>query len=347
MIIVLKKDATKEEAKHIVDSIHEWGLEADLSIGEEQSVIMVIGDEDIVRLKPIETFAGVDHVMKLQKPYKRANLEFKAERTKIAIPAIGPQGREIVIGGKEIVVSAGPCSVEGREMLMDIGRSVTAAGAALLRGGAFKPRSSPYSFQGLGMEGIRYLREVREELGIPIVTEVMDTRDIDLIDEFSDIIQVGARNMQNFSLLKAVGYAKKPILLKRGLASTVEELLMSAEYIMNRGNERIILCERGIRTFETYTRNTLDLSAVAVLKNETHLPVLVDPSHGTGRRELIGPMARAAIAAGADALMIEVHNDPESALSDGPQALLPDVFSEVMKGLGRVAAAVGRTIGEQ
>lgn len=347
MIIVLKKNVTQEQIDHIVASIREWGLGAELSGGREQRMIDIIGEEALARSKPIEAFPGVDRVMQVQKPYKRASLEFKPERTMITIPAIGPSGREIVIGGKEIIVSAGPCSVEGRSMLIDIGSAIHAAGAAVLRGGAFKPRSSPYSFQGLGMEGIRYLREVREKLGMPIVTEVMDTRDVDLIDEFSDIIQIGARNMQNFSLLKAVGYAQKPILLKRGLASTIEELLMSAEYIMNRGNEQIILCERGIRTFENSTRNTLDLSAVAVLKNETHLPVLVDPSHATGRRDLIGPMSLAAVAAGADALMIEVHNDPKSALSDGPQALLPEVFDELMRDLGKLARALGRTLGRQ
>jgi len=347
MIVVLKKDATQEQLDHIVASIREWGLGTELSGSKTQRMVDVIGDEDLARSKPIEAFPGVDRVLQVQKPYKRASLEFKPERTRITIPAIGQSGREIVIGGKEIIVSAGPCSVEGRKMLIDIGSAIRASGAAILRGGAFKPRSSPYSFQGLGMEGIRYLREVREKLGMPIVTEVMDTRDVDLIDEFSDIIQIGARNMQNFSLLKAVGFAKKPVLLKRGLASTIEELLMSAEYIMNRGNEQIILCERGIRTFERYTRNTLDLSAVAVLKNETHLPVLVDPSHATGRRDLIAPMSRAAVAAGADALMVEVHNDPKTALSDGPQALLPKDFDDLMQDLGKVATAIGRTLGKQ
>jgi 3-deoxy-7-phosphoheptulonate synthase len=347
MIIVLKKDIKKEEIEHIVDSIHEWGLEADLSVGKEQSVIGIIGDEAVARVKPLEAFPGVDHVMQVQKPYKRASLGFKAERTRIVIPPAGPNGRELVIGGEEIIVMAGPCSVEGREMLMEIGASIKKSGARMLRGGAFKPRSSPYSFQGLGVEGIRYLREVREATGLPIVTEVMDTRDVDLIEEYSDMIQIGARNMQNFSLLKAVGRSRKPILLKRGLSSTIEELLMSAEYIMSAGNDQIVLCERGIRTFETYTRNTLDVSAVAALKNETHLPVLIDPSHGTGRRELIEPLARAGVAAGADALMIEVHNHPELALSDGPQALLPDAFESVMQGLGKVAAAIGRTLGDQ
>lgn len=347
MIIVLKRDATEEQIKHIVDTVGEWGLEADVSHGKEQSVIGLIGNESIARDKPLEAFPGVDHVMQVQKPFKRASLGFKAERTRIVIPPIGPNGREIVIGGEEVIVSAGPCSVESREMLMNIGHSIKASGARILRGGAFKPRSSPYSFQGLGMEGIRYLREVRQETGMPIVTEVMDTRDVDLIEEFSDIIQIGARNMQNFSLLKVVGSTKKPILLKRGLSSTIEELLMSAEYIMNSGNDQIILCERGIRTFETYTRNTLDVSAVAVIKRESHLPVMLDPSHGTGRRDLIEPLSRAGVAVGADALMIEVHDNPEEALSDGAQALTPDVFDNVMKGLAKVAEAVGRTIGDQ
>ncbi len=347
MIIVLKRDATEEQINHIVDTVGEWGLEADVSHGKEQSVIGLIGNESIARNKPLEAFPGVDHVMKVQKPFKRASLGFKADRTRIVIPPIGPNGQEVVIGGEEVVVSAGPCSVESREMLMNIGHQIKASGARILRGGAFKPRSSPYSFQGLGMEGIRYLREVRQETGMPIVTEVMDTRDVDLIEEFSDIIQIGARNMQNFSLLKVVGSTKKPILLKRGLSSTIEELLMSAEYIMNSGNDQIILCERGIRTFETYTRNTLDVSAVEVIKRESHLPVMLDPSHGTGRRDLIEPLSRAGVAVGADALMIEVHDNPEEALSDGAQALTPDVFDNVMKGLAKVAEAVGRTIGDQ
>lgn len=344
MIVVLKRDAGEEDLQHIIDSIHEWGLEADVSRGAEQTVIGILGDESVARTKPLEAFPGVDHVMQVQKPYKRASAEFKAEPTKIAIPPVKEGEPEIVIGGEEVVVAAGPCSVEGREMLGKIAARVKASGARILRGGAFKPRSSPYSFQGLGVNGIRFMTEVRAEVGIPIVTEVMDTRDVELIEEFSDIIQIGARNMQNFSLLKVAGNTDKPILLKRGLSNTIEELLMSAEYIMNSGNDRIILCERGIRTFETYTRNTLDLSAVAVLKRESHLPVMLDPSHGTGNRELIAPMARAGIAAGADALMIEVHNNPEEAFSDGPQSLLPDDFQNVMESLGKVAQAVGRRI---
>jgi len=345
MIIVLKRDATQEEVDHIIASIQEWGLEADISRGKEQTVIGILGDESVARNKPLEAFPGVDHVMQVQKPYKRASAEFKAEPTKIVIPPVNSKGREIVIGGEEIVVSAGPCSVEGRDMLVEIATKAKAAGAGILRGGAFKPRSSPYSFQGLGVDGVRFLTDVRAELGMPIVTEVMDTRDVELIEEYSDIIQVGARNMQNFSLLKVLGGTDKPILLKRGLSNTIEELLMSAEYIMNSGNDRIILCERGIRTFETYTRNTLDLSAVAVIKNESHLPVMIDPSHGTGIRALIEPMARAGIAAGADALMIEVHNNPEEAFSDGPQSLLPEDFAKLMQGLEKVAGAVNRRIG--
>jgi 3-deoxy-7-phosphoheptulonate synthase len=345
MIIVLKPDAKKEQIDHIVESIHEWGLEADVSHGSEQTIIGIIGDESLVRAKPLAAFPGVDNVMRVQKPYKRASIEFRTERTQIVIPPVRPGCREVVIGGNEVVVIAGPCSVEGREMLRNIGRHIQNSGAKILRAGAFKPRSSPYAFQGLGVKGIRYLADVRMELGIPIITEVMDTRDVELIAKFSDIVQVGARNMQNFSLLKVLGSIDKPVLLKRGLSNTIEELMMSAEYIMSSGNERVILCERGIRTFETYTRNTLDLSAVAVIKKESHLPVLLDPSHGTGHWDLVGPMSLAGVAVGADGLMIEVHHKPEEALSDGPQSLLPKTFDNVMHELKKVAVAVGRSIG--
>lgn len=345
MIIVLKPDAKKEQIDHIVESIREWGLEADVSRGKEQTVIGIIGDESLVRAKPLEAFPGVDNVMQVQKPYKRASIEFKAERTQIVIPPVKPGCDEVVIGGDEVVVIAGPCSVEGLDMLRNIGRQIQASGAKMLRAGAFKPRSSPYAFQGLGVKGIRYLADVRMELGIPVITEVMDTRDVELIAKFSDVVQVGARNMQNFSLLKVLGSIDKPVLLKRGLSNTIEELLMSAEYIMSSGNDRVILCERGIRTFETYTRNTLDLSAIAVIKRESHLPIVLDPSHGTGHWDLVGPMSLAGVAAGTDGLMIEVHHNPEEAMSDGPQSLLPKTFDGLMGDLKRVAAAVGRRIG--
>jgi len=251
---------------------------------------------------------------------------------------------EVVFGGERVVVIAGPCSVEDRGMLERIGRCVAGAGGSVLRGGAFKPRTSPYSFQGLGVRGLEFLAEVRLELGVPIITEVMDTRDVELVAEAADMIQVGARNMQNFNLLKAVGRCGTPVLLKRGMASTIEELLMSAEYVLSQGNAQVVLCERGIRTFETATRNTLDLSAVPVLRRETHLPVVVDPSHGTGHWDLVAPMARAAVAAGADGLAIEIHENPEQALSDGSQALLPATFSTLVEQLRAVAAAVGRTL---
>lgn len=344
MIIVLKRDATEEQIQHIVQSIREWGLTPNLSRGTERTIIGVIGDERTIRSKPLEVFPGVDSVMNVLKPYKLASAEFHPGRTRIALPAVKAGCPPVVIGGREVVVVAGPCSVESREMLFEQAKFVTGAGAKILRAGAFKPRTSPYAFQGLGVEGLRYLAEVRAELGVPIITEVMDTRDVEMVAEVADVLQIGARNTQNFNLLKAVGRCPKPVLIKRGISGTIEELLMSAEYVLSEGNGQVILCERGIRTFERATRSTLDLSAVPVIQRESHLPILVDPSHAAGRWDLVASLARAAVAVGADGVMVEVHPRPEEALSDGAQALLPKNFKKMMDELRQVAQAVGRSL---
>ncbi len=337
MIIVLKKDATQEEIDHIVEKIEATGLSVLISKGKERTIIGVIGDESLLETVPLEALPGVEKAMPVLKPYKLVSREFRPEPTVIEV-----EGRKI--GAEQIQVIAGPCSVETQELLLDCAERVKASGANFLRGGAFKPRTSPYSFQGLGEEGLKYLKEAKKRTGLPIVSELMDPRDTELLCEYVDIIQIGARNMQNFRLLTEVGKTGKPVLLKRGLAATIKEWLMSAEYIASQGNTNIILCERGIRTFETATRNTLDLSAIPVLKEETHLPVIVDPSHATGKWDLVAPLAKAAVAVGADGLMIEVHSDPENALCDGAQSLKPDKFHTLMEELKAIATAIGRTI---
>ncbi|MEJ2683124.1 MAG: 3-deoxy-7-phosphoheptulonate synthase [Candidatus Sulfobium sp.] len=339
-IIVLKQGATEEEIRHIVKKLEGRDLKANVSRGTERTIIGVIGDTSKVSEEEedaIRAAAGVESVVRILKPYKLASREFRKDNTEINV-------KGTVIGGSRIPVMAGPCAVENKTILTAIAEKVKSAGAAFLRGGAYKPRTSPYSFQGLGEEGLRYLAEASEKTGLPIITEIMDPRDLDVIVRYADIIQIGARNMQNFRLLLEVGSARKPVLLKRGLSSTIKEWLMSAEYIMSRGNHEVMLCERGIRTFETATRNTLDLSAVPVLKQLTHLPVVVDPSHGVGKWDLVAPMAKAAVAAGADALIIEVHTNPEEAMSDGEQSLRPDHFEKLMEELRNVAASVGREI---
>ncbi|MDD5634679.1 MAG: 3-deoxy-7-phosphoheptulonate synthase [Candidatus Omnitrophica bacterium] len=338
MIIVLKPNATKKQIDHIVKKMEKLGLKPWLSEGVERSIVGVIGKEDVIRTLPLEGFPGVEKVIPILKPYKRASLDFKKTPTKVSA------GGGVVIGGKEIIVMAGPCSVENQKILLETAKVVKKSGAKILRGGAFKPRTSPYSFQGLGEVGLKYLAEARERTGLRVVTEIMDVRTLEMVTKYTDIIQIGARNMQNFDLLKEVGKVRTPVLLKRGIASTIKELLMSAEYILAGGNKDVILCERGIRTFETFTRNTLDLNAVPALKSLTHLPVVVDPSHGTGRWGLVSVMAGAAIAAGADGLMIEVHPNPEEAFSDGDQSLLPAKFDTMMKSLRKIAKAVGRTL---
>lgn len=337
MIIVLRPGATEKEINHILDRVTELGLKHMVSRGVERTIIGVIGEEDILRVQPLEAFPGVEKVLPVLKPYKLVSRDFKPEDTKINV-------KGIEIGGKKAVVVAGPCSVENKQMLKEIAKAVKGAGAVMLRGGAFKPRTSPYAFQGLGEEGLKYLRDVGNELNLPIVTEIMDTRDVGLGVEYADIIQIGARNMQNFDLLKEVGKIDKPILLKRGMMSTVKELLMSAEYILAQGNFKVILCERGIRTFEDSTRNTLDISSIPVIKMESHLPVFVDPSHATGKWSLVAPCAKAAIAIGADGLIVEVHNEPEKALSDGVQSLLPGNFTNMMKELKPIAESIGRSL---
>jgi len=337
MIIVLKPGATKKEIKHVTDKLKTKNLQPHVMEGVVRTVIAAIGDTASVPEDWVAAIPGVEKVERIQKPYKLVSRETRNEDTVIKI------GRTS-IGSKRIAVMAGPCSVESLKGLHEVGAAVKKAGANFLRGGAYKPRTSPYSFQGHGEEGLKWLREVSKATGMPIVTELMDPRDTQIVEEYSDIIQIGTRNMQNFSLLKEVGMTRKPVLLKRGLASTIKEFLMSAEYIMAGGNHNVIFCERGIRTFETYTRNTLDLSAVPILKKESHLPVVIDPSHATGKRFLVAPMAIAAVAAGADGLMIEVHQDPEKAWSDGEQSLTPKDFAALMKSLKPVAKAVGRTI---
>lgn len=338
MIIVLKPNVTKKQFDHVIERIKALGLKPMVSKGTERTIIGVIGPEDALRTQPLEVIAGVEKVMPVLKPYKLVSREFKPEATIVDV------GGGVKIGGKELVVMAGPCSVENKQMLLETARAVKHSGAVILRGGAFKPRTSPYSFQGLGEQGLKLLRDVAKTTGMRVVTELLDIRDIPQVEEYADIIQIGARNMQNFELLKEVGQCRKPILLKRGLSATISEFLLAAEYILSQGNFNVIFCERGIRTFETATRFTLDLNAIPVIKKLSHLPVVVDPSHGTGEWDYVSPMAKAAVAAGADGLIIEVHPNPEVALSDGPQSLLPKTFAEMMKDLRKVAAAVGRSL---
>jgi len=338
MIVVFKKEATQKEVDHVIERIEKLGLKALVSRGTERTIIGIIGPEDAIRMQPLEVFSGVEKVMPVLAPYKLVSREFKKENSVIKI-------REgVEIGGRKLVVIAGPCSIESRDLLYEVAVKVKKSGALILRGGAFKPRTSPYTFQGLGEEGLKILKEVSDELNVPTATEVMDTKDVDLVARYADILQIGARNMQNFNLLKEVGQTRKPVILKRGLSATIKELLMSAEYIMAGGNFNVILCERGIRTFEDFTRNTLDLSAVPSVKQLSHLPILVDPSHATGKWGLVAPLSKAALACGADGLLIEVHPKPEEALSDGPQQLLPENFAQLMKELESIAVACGRQI---
>lgn len=335
MIIVLKKDATDAVIEHVVEKVKNAGLAVHISKGKERTIIGAIGDEALLATIPLETLPGVESVMPIVKPYKLVSREFRIEDTVIDIAGLK-------IGDNEIVVIAGPCSVESASSITDAAEEVKKAGASILRGGAFKPRTSPYDFQGLGLEGLELLVEAGKKTGLPVISELMDPRDIESVSAHVDILQIGARNMQNFMLLKEVGKVRKPVMLKRGLSATIKEFLMSAEYIASQGNSQIILCERGIRTFETASRNTLDITAIPILKEETHLPVFVDPSHAGGRWELVLPLSKAAIAAGADGLMIEVHTNPEDALCDGAQSLKPSKFAILMEEVAIVARAVGR-----
>lgn len=339
MIIIMRPDATEEQISHVTEKLKKHGFGIHLSRGVERTVIGAIGDKSVIEIETIQILPGVSEIVHIRKPYKLVSRELYKRDSIIKI------NDKVKIGGKQpLCIMAGPCSVEGKKEVLAVAELVKKSGAKMLRGGAFKPRTSPYSFQGLGEEGLKYMAEARKKTGLAIVTEVMDTRDVKLVAKYADMLQIGARNMQNFNLLKEVGKAKKPVFLKRGSGSTIKELLMSAEYIMSEGNKNVVLCERGIRTFETATRNTLDLNAVPVIKKLTHLPIVVDPSHGTGEWDLVPAMAKAAIAAGADGLMIEVHQQPEDAMSDGAQSLKPDTFADLMKELKVVAAAVGRRI---
>ncbi|HNW39421.1 MAG TPA: 3-deoxy-7-phosphoheptulonate synthase [Candidatus Omnitrophota bacterium] len=338
MIIVLKPGASNEQVEHIIEKVKALGLTTHVSKGAERTIIGVIGPEDVLRVTPLEVFPGVENVIPVLAPFKLVSREFKSEDSVIDL------GKGVKIGGNEVVIMAGPCTIENIDSLYEIARAVKAAGATVLRGGAFKPRTSPYSFQGLGEAGLKMLKKVGDELGLVTVSEVMDSRDVGLVADYVDILQIGCRNMQNFNLLKEVGATKKPVVLKRGMASTVKDLLMSAEYILSGGNFSVILCERGIRTFEDSTRNTLDISAVPVTKRLSHLPIIVDPSHAAGKWSWVPALSRAAIAAGADGLIVEVHNHPEEAVSDGAQSLLPDRFSNLMDELKVMAGAVGRKI---
>ena len=339
MIISMKAGATGEQINHVVEKIESYGYKAHPIYGEERVVIGAIGDGRMNdHIQSLESAPGVDSVMPILKPFKLVGRELKKEKTLVRV------GLDVEIGNSCFVVMAGPCSVESREQLLTTARAVKEAGARVLRGGAYKPRTSPYDFQGLEEEGLKLLAEAREATGLKVVTEVLSDENVSLVAEYADILQVGARNMQNFSLLKKLGKCNKPVLLKRGMSSTIKEFLLSAEYILSQGNSQVILCERGIRTFEPYTRNTLDLSAVPLLNELSHLPVVIDPSHATGKRSLIKPMAKAAVAVGADGLLIEVHPNPEEAFSDGPQSLLPSEFGEVMQAVRQYAALENRKI---
>jgi 3-deoxy-7-phosphoheptulonate synthase len=343
MIVVCRSGVTDSEVEGIRERVEALGLRTHLSRGETRVIIGCIGDEDALRGVPLLSLPGVESVTAVLKPYKLPAREFSASPTVVRFG----DGPGATVGGNRLAVIAGPCSVEGGAMLRATALAVAAAGACALRGGAFKPRTSPYAFQGLGEEALKLLAEVRAESGLPVVTEVVDTRQVELVAEHVDVLQVGARNMQNFALLSELGRVRRPVLLKRGLSATVKELLMAAEYIMAKGNRDVILCERGVRTFETATRNTLDVGAIAVLKAETHLPVLADPSHAGGRASLVAPLAFAAVAAGADGLIVEVHPDPATALSDGDQSLTPQAFAELMQRLEAFAVAAGRSLSEK
>lgn len=337
MIVIMRSDATPEDVDRVRERLRSLGFSVHESRGVARSVLGAVGEVTAQCMQQIEAMEGVERCVKIVQPYKLAGRQFHPEPSVVSVGGT-------LIGGQHLAVIAGPCAVESEEQIIGIARSVRNAGATLLRGGAFKPRTSPYSFQGLQEEGLRLLALARAETGLPVVTEVMDTEHVELVARYADMLQIGARNMQNFALLKEVGKSGKPVLLKRGMAATVEEWLMAAEYVISAGNPNVVLCERGIRTFETATRNTLDLNAVPVVKELSHLPIIVDPSHGTGKWQYVTPMARAAIAAGADGLMVEVHPEPEQAVSDGQQSLRPEQFGELMREVSAVAEALGRKI---
>ncbi len=339
MIVAMQHSATEEEIQHVLARMVEIGFNVHRTTGTQQTVLAGVGQPASFDVQDFQVMAGVAEAHRITSPYKLAGRGFRPSGTVIRFP------NGVTVGGEEVMVMAGPCSVESREQIFTSARQVADAGAKFLRGGAFKPRSSPYSFQGMGLDGLRLLREVGDATGLLIVSEVMEISQIELMLPYVDVLQVGARNMQNFNLLRELGLVRKPVLLKRGIAATIEELLLSAEYILSGGNYDVMLCERGIRTFETYTRNTMDVSAIPVLKHLSHLPVLADPSHGTGRRDMVPAMARASVAAGCDGLLIEVHPNPDKAVSDGAQSLFPQQFEKLMDELRIIATAVGRNIG--
>ncbi len=338
MVVVMQEGATEEHIQRVINKLMEMGFDIHRSTGARHTVLGAVGAKVDFDTRDIELLDGVEEVLRISAPYKLASRQFRPEGSII------PLGKDVAVGGQQVVMMAGPCSVESPEQIETIAAQVSKLEVRVLRGGAFKPRTSPYSFQGLGPKGLEYLRRAADKYNLLVVSEVMDQTQIPMVLEYVDLVQVGARNMQNYNLLKELGKVSKPILLKRGISATIEELLLSAEYIMAGGNYNVILCERGIRTFESYTRNTLDVSAIPVIKKLSHLPIIADPSHGTGRRDKVPPMARAAVAAGADGLLIEVHNDPEKALSDGAQSLFPEQFVQLMKELHMIAPVVGRTI---
>lgn len=340
MMIIMSTEASTEEIASVVARVEAEGLHAHLSQGAERTIIGVVGDIRSVNREQYARLAGVDHIVSISRPYKLASREF------IPNDSVFDVGPNVSVGGKDLLIIAGPCAVEDRNQLLETAQAVREAGAHALRGGAFKPRTSPYAFQGLGEEGLEYLAEARELTGLPVFTEVMSPEQVPLVSKYADVLQIGARNMQNFSLLHAAGESQKPVLLKRGMAATIEELLMASEYILSHGNRRVMLCERGIRTYEVATRNTTDINAVPVLKNLTHLPVILDPSHSTGNWQYVSSIARAAVAAGADGLIIEVHLDPENARSDGGQSLKPERFAELVKQIRGIGEVIGRAVPE-
>ncbi len=337
MVIVVNKNAKEHEIKNIISHLEDEGFKTHRSDGEQRTIIGAIGVKPTFDIRKIKILDGVADVYRITVPFKLASRSFKEDDTTIVI-------NDTVIGGKKISMIAGPCSIESEKQIFHLAKVVAESGVKILRGGAFKPRSSPYSFQGLGIDGLKLIRKAADEFGLLVITEVLQINQIEQVCKYADILQIGARNMQNFALLTEVGKADKPVMLKRGLSATIEEWLMSAEYILSNGNKNVFLCERGIRTFEHYTRNTFDLSAIPVVHEKSHLPIFADPSHAVGLRDKVPPMARAAVAAGADGLMIEIHHEPEKALSDGPQALLPEQFSSLMSELKLIASAIGRSI---
>lgn len=337
MVVVVEQHATEQDIEGIIKILNDFGFDVHRSTGVNQTVLGAIGVQPDFDTRQIEVLPGVAHAYRITEPYKLASRSFRQERTVIPF-------KNCEIGGDTIVIMAGPCSVENEQQIFAVAENVSKAGAKFLRGGAFKPRSSPYAFQGLGEEGLRLLRRAADEFDLLVISEAMDGTQLPLIEKYSDIIQVGARNMQNYNFLKELGKSSKPVLLKRGLSATIEEWLMSAEYILSGGNKQVMLCERGIRTFETATRNTMDISAIPVVHAKSHLPIIADPSHGIGIRDKVIPMARAAVAAGADGIIVEVHNDPDHAKSDGPQSLFPNQFEELMQQIRVIADAIGRTI---